>query len=210
MPFTGWGCSGNKRDPSGAWRDFRGLLPTVIGGILAICAGYYSSKFQLSSQVQLQKIQDQRQVFARLMGRKFTTEQLYVSRYEARIFSDYNEALWKLSGAPKDSLDLQEAQRWMRRSEDLTIDLAKNNQALFEDLGTVCALFPNTIQLRQLVERVYGFKSLGTTQPPTASAEEIKEWRDKSVQQLQTIVERNYGEPIDELLNYLSKQLLRD
>jgi len=66
-------------------------------------------------------------VFARLMGRKITTEQLYVSRYEAFMFSDYNEERWRRSGSPKDSLDLQEAQRWMHRSEDL---------------ATVRALFP--------------------------------------------------------------------
>ena len=43
------------------------------------------------------------------MGRKFTTTQLYVSKYEALLYSDYHEARWKLAGAPKESLDLQEA-----------------------------------------------------------------------------------------------------
>jgi hypothetical protein len=37
----------------------------------------------------------------RLKGRKFVTEQLYMSRYEACIFSDYHEAKWKLAGSPR-------------------------------------------------------------------------------------------------------------
>lgn len=137
----------SNQNPSGERRDvWRTLLATVVGGALAAGGGivgqYYASQFQFSSQVHLQKVQGQRQVFARLMGRKFATKQLYVSRYEAMIFSDYHEARTKRSGLPKDSLDLQEAQRWMHRSEDLVFDIVKNNQALFEDLGTVRALFP--------------------------------------------------------------------
>jgi len=54
----------------------------------------------------------------------------------------------------------------MRRSEDLLFEIAKNNQALFEDLGTVRALFPDSTQLRELVERIYNFKALKAPQPP--------------------------------------------
>ena len=206
----------SNQDPSGGWHDaWRTLLATVIGGVLAAGGGifgqYYASQFQFSSQVQLQKIQGQRQVFARLMGRKFATKQLYVSRYEALIFSDFHETRWKRSGSPKDSLDLQEAQRWMRRSEDLVFEIVKNKQALFEDLGTVRALFPDVMQLRKLVERIYGFKALKTSQPPRdASVQELERWKDESVRQLQAVVDREYGGAIDELLNYLSQQLPRD
>jgi hypothetical protein len=45
---------------------------------------------------------------------------------------------------------LQEAQRWMHKSEDFAFELAKNNQALFEDLATAQAIFPATPQLREL------------------------------------------------------------
>lgn len=206
----------SNQDPSSGWRDaWKTLLATVIGGVLAAGAGivgqYYASQFQFSSQVQLQKIQGQRQVFARLMGRKFATKQLYVSRYEALLFSDYHETRWKRSGAPKDSLDLQEAQRWMQRSEELVFEIVKNNQALFEDLGTVRGLFPDAKRLRELVERIYGFKALKMSQPPRdASVEELVRWKEESVRQLQAIVDRDYGGAIDELLNYLSQQLPRD
>src|SRR5437899_9569097 len=112
----------SSQGPSSGWHDaWRTLLAAIVGGVLAAGGGilgqYYASQFQFSTQVHIQKVQGRRQVFARLMGRKFATKQLYVSRYEALIFSDFHEARWKRAGLPKDSLDLQEAQRWMHRSE---------------------------------------------------------------------------------------------
>ena len=69
---------------SGGWHDaWKTLFATIVGGVLAasgaIVGQYYASQFQFSSQVQLQKIQGQRQVFARLMGHNFATKQIYVS-----------------------------------------------------------------------------------------------------------------------------------
>src|SRR5262249_45099550 len=146
-----------------------------------------------------------------LWGGNFATKQIYVSRYEAWVFSDYHEARWKQSGSPKDSLDLQEAQRWMRRSEDLLFEIAKNNQALFEDLGTVRALFPDSTQLRELVERIYNFKALKAPQPPrNVSDEQLARWKDETIRSLQAVVDSKYGKPIDDLLNYLSQQLPKD
>lgn len=206
----------SNHNPSGERRDvWRTLLATVVGGALAAGGGivgqYYASQFQFSSQVHLQKVQGQRQVFARLMGRKFATKQLYVSRYEAMIFSDYHEARTNRSGLPKDSLDLQEAQRWMHRSEDLVFDIVKNNQALFEDLGTVSALFPDGPRLRELVERIYALKAIKTSSPARdASVEELVRWKEESVRQLQALVDREYGGPIEELLDYLSQHLPAD
>lgn len=195
-----------------SWSHWGTLISTVIGAVLgavvAIVGSYYTSKFELSTQLHIQKVQSQRDVFSRLMGRKFVTTQLYVSRYEAFIFSDYHEARWKRSGSHVNSLDLQEAQRFMHRSEDLVFEIVKNNQALFEDLGTVRALFPETPQLREIASRIWKFKAIKTSPPPqNATAEELIHWKEESVRQLQALVDHNYGEPIDNLLSYLSQQL---
>ena len=205
----------NQNPSVGGHDAWRTLLATVVGGVLAAGGGivgqYYAYQFQLSSQVKLKKVQGKRHVYARLTGRKFGTIQLYVSLYEAMIFSDYHEARWKRSGAPKDSLDLQEAQRGMHRSEDLVFDIVKNNQALFEDLGTVRALFPDAPRLRGLVERIRAFKAVKTSKPARdTSVEELARWKEESVRQLQALIDRDYGGPIEELLSYLSQNLPAD
>jgi hypothetical protein len=206
----------SKQDPNSGGHSFRNtILATIVGGVMATGGGilgqYFASQFQISSQAQIQKVKDQRQVFARLMGRRFSTMQLYVSRSEALMYSDYHEARWKHFGSPNNSIDLSEAQRWMHRSEDLVFEIARNNQALFEDLGVIRAVFPDTPQLRKLVERIYSFKSIKTAQPPhNGSVEELQRWKEEAIPHLQLFVERNYGDPISELLSYLSEQLPAD
>ena len=99
----------------------------------------------------------------------------------------------------------------MRRSEDLVFEIVKNNQALFEDLGTVRALFLESIELRSLVDQIYGFKAVTTAQPSRdASPEELEKWKVEAVRQLQALIDREYGARIEELLNQLSQQLPRE
>jgi len=161
------------------------LVATFAGVLLAIVTQYYASHFQFSSQAQLQKIQGQRQVYSRLMGREFATRQLYVSRYEALIYSDYHEARWKVSHSPKDLIDLQESQRWMHRSEELVFEIVKNNQLLFEDLGMVRALFQGGTELDKLIDQIYNFHALTTSDPPpSGSVEALIKWKNESVRQL--------------------------
>ena len=192
--------------------NWRSALPTLLGvllgGALTVGGSYLTAKVQVGNQVDLQQHQNARDVYSRLMGRRFVTKQLYVSRYEALIFSDYHEARWKLAGSPKESVDLQEAQRWMHRSEDLVFEIVKSNQALFEDLGTVRATFPNTTQLQQLVDPLWQLKALKTNAPPKdLDSEGLVKWRDEAVRQLQALVDSEYGKPIDDLLSYLLRQL---
>jgi hypothetical protein len=48
----------------------------------------------------------------------------------------------------------------MHKSEDLAIEIAKNNQALFEDLATAQALFPDTPRFRELFAPIYHFRTI--------------------------------------------------
>jgi hypothetical protein len=145
------------------------------------------------------------------MGRKFMTSQLYVSRFEAYIFSDYHEARWKVSDQRKDSIDLQEAMRWMHKSEELVMELARNNQSLFETLGMIRTLFPHTPRLEELTSRVYHFKTPRTSSPPNGKdLIELNAWKEQSVKSLQELVEREYAKPIDELLDYLAIEIARE
>jgi hypothetical protein len=190
----------------------RTLIFVIIGGVVGMVGGvvgqYYASKFQYAVQTQLQIHQGQREVFSRIMGRKFTILQLYASRQEAVINSYYHEALWKHFGSSKDSVDLQESQRLMNRSNQLLDEIIKSNQGLIEDLGTIRALFPDTPKLNGLINRIYDLKALHSYRPPSStSPDELVLWRDSAIGELEGIIYSNYGVPIDELLDYLSDRL---
>jgi hypothetical protein len=101
------------------------MFPVIVGGLLAIAGSYFATTVQISAQAKLQKSEDQGKVFARFMGRKLVTQQLAVSRIEARIFSDYYEEIWRCAGSPPKTLALQETERWMHKSENLGLEIAK-------------------------------------------------------------------------------------
>jgi hypothetical protein len=204
----------DDRQPSSRWQDFwdktlSALVGGLIAGVFAIAGSYFAVTFQMSAQAKAQKAEEQRKVFARVMGRKLVTEQLAVSRLEARVFSDYHEEMWKRSGAPKDSLDLLEAQRWMHKSEDLAFEIAKNNQVLFQDIATAQALFPNTQQLRDLCTPIYKFHTLALKAevPHTGPVEGVTQWKDTAEREVQPLAESEYGKPIDALVEFLQPQL---
>ncbi len=197
-----------ERSRGAAWRS---ALPTlvgvVVGGLLTIVGSYVNSHFQFANQVSLQDSQKARDVYSRLMGRRFVTIQLYVSRYEALLYSDYHEARLKTAGTPIGSLDLQEAQRWMRRSEDVVSEIIKSNQALFEDLGTVRTVFADTPQLRAVVDPLWKMPALKRALPPDRTdAAALEKWKEETLVTIQTIVESEYGRRFDDLLSYLEQQ----
>lgn len=179
------------------------LISVVVGAYLAAELG-------LQSQLKFSDHSKRQQTFSELMGRKILTNQLYVSRFEALIYSDYHEARWKLAGAPKDSIDLQEAQRWMHRSEELVLEIAKNYQSQFETLGLIRILFPRTTKLDELIGRLAHFKTpkiLG--EPFKMNLNQLEEWKVRAVHDLQGLVESEYGKPVDDLLNYLEVEIRR-
>lgn len=183
--------------------------PTLSFVGVVVCL-YISYRLGLKAQVELSNYQKQQKVFSQLMGVKFLITQFYVSRFEALIFSDYHEALWKLEGYPKESLQfhVHEAHRWMQKSEALVLDMAKNNQTLFEIIGSIRIVFNNTPTLEALTERIYHFKTPLINDPSTnATVPQLESWKKRSVKELQELVEDNYAKPIDNLLKHLASEM---
>lgn len=177
------------------------LVGVVIGALLG-------ARLAFRNQFRLATLQARQQTYAALMGKKFLLTQLYVSRFEALAYSDYHERLWHLAGAPKDSLDFDEASRWMRKSEDFAIDIAKANQSLFESVGMVRASYPSTTELDDLSERIFQFKTPTIAAPPTgADRAMLDHWKQQVVSELKQLVRHEYAEPIDALLKSIKRHI---
>jgi len=179
-------------------------VPALIALVGVVVGGWLGARLNFRNQFRLATLQSRQQSYAAIMGKKFLITQLYVSRFEALAYSDYHESLWYLAGAPKESLDLEEARRWMRKSEDFAIDIAKANQSLIESVGTARATYPSTAELEELTERVYHFKIPIISPPPQgADRTALDSWKAQVIPALQQVVEREYAEPINALLKCL-------
>jgi hypothetical protein len=85
----------------------------------------------------------------------------------------------------------------------------KNNQALFDDLATAQAIFPDTPRLRELCAPIYKFRTitLKLPVPHDGPIESVAVWKDMAQQEIQPLAEQEYGKPIDELEAFLRTQL---
>lgn len=119
-------------------------VPALIALVGVVVGGLLGARLTFQNQLRLTTLQGRQQSYAAIMGKKLVVTQLYVSRFEALAYSDYHERPWHLAGAPKESLDFEEAKRWMRKSEDFVIDLARANQSLIESVGLARVTYPTT------------------------------------------------------------------
>jgi hypothetical protein len=116
------------------------------------------------------------------MGHKALITQLLYSRFEAYVFSDEHEERWHMEGEPKDSLDLREAQRWMHKSEELAVEIAKSRKNLYDTLGLIRSYFTHSEKLKELTNKIYHSKGIEIkVRPIRFNAEQIKAWKEKNI-----------------------------
>ena len=174
----------------------------------ALVIAYFTYLLTLNSQKQISDYQKRQIAYSRLQSLNFSTKQLFVSRYEARILSDYHEFLWHKAGNPKDSLDYQEAIRWMKQSEDLVFKIVENQKELYSCLADIQILFKNTGELTSLIDVIYNIKAYTIKVPEKHFTNtEVEEWKIKAVKELQFNVDKDYGENINNLAIYIKNEL---
>ncbi len=180
--------------------SFMVILGIIVGAFLNYYLGF-------KSQERLHTLKNQQKSFGELMGLKFLLAQLYVSRFEALIYSDYHEAKWKLSGHPKESIDFKEAQRWMYKSEDLAIEIGRTNNQLFSSLGLISTVFPKSKELSSLINSIYSFRIPKiNVNAKDLKLHDLEEWKTKAVIGVQKVIDSEIAQPIDKLLNYLIRE----
>lgn len=188
------------------------LIAAVLSIITTLIITYLAGQWSLNNQLKINNLQKQQQAFAELKGRAFMAAQLNLSRIQDVIESNYSAAKWRLAGSPKESRDYDEAIRWKKMSEDLTLEAAKSQQSLFETLALIRILFRNTPELQRLMTRVYRFE------PPQefSSASDIKnmaeleEWKRASSLEIEQKLANELVSPLDDLWNYLGREVTPD
>lgn len=177
-------------------------------GTLVVSWGsvYLAHQLQLIRDVRLRDRDARSRLFATLMGQKLVLAQLYVSRFEAFIISDYYEYRWRLSGRPDNSIDFQEATRWMYKSEEMVLEIARGNRELFEAVALARTLFPDSRELNTYADAVYRHRIPKIVVRPTDAMNiaQLEEWKATAIQQIQERVHEEIERPIDDLVEYLA------
>ena len=184
------------------------VLKYVMPWVGALIVVYITHRFHRSREKQLRDRNERHRLFGTLMGQRLLLSQLYVSAFEARINSDYNERRWHLAGAPVDSLDCKETQRWMHKSEDLGLEIARAHPDLCQAVASARILFPSCEKLWTLTDAVYKHAvPLPEKLKPNMNSAELEKWKTDAVAKLQQRVKEIIRKPIDDLVEYLEPRV---
>ena len=92
----------------------------------------------------------QEQAYSQLIGLKFMTDQLYLSTSDAFSESAIIEARERLGLPSISALGKSEEKR--RKYEELALELARNNQRLWETIGLIRVLFTPSEEQEKLIK----------------------------------------------------------
>ena len=174
---------------------------------------YITHRLQTAREIRVREREKRQEVLSILMGSRRFVAQLYISRFEALIYSDDHEARWRLAGYPPDSLDLREAMRWMHKSEELALEIARATQRLFETVGWARILFLPSTELTTLTDAVYrhSVPIVDSGKPKTfTKTDQLDEWKGKALEQLKKIVDQDISQPLQRLIDHLASELQSD
>ena len=186
------------------------IIPIIGALLVATVTGLLSYRYGLKTQLEATR-KDRRQLaYSQLLGHQAMLSQLVVSRFEAFANSDYNEYRWKLAGHPSDSLDLHEAQRWMRKAEDLAFEVAKCRKELFETLGLIRAVYKPQDVLTDKLSKVENFAMPSFRTRPFDGDETPEAWIAGVIPDLQAFVETEISVSMRDLASYLQRAIEQD
>ncbi|MBN2412618.1 hypothetical protein JXQ31_13090 [candidate division KSB1 bacterium] len=138
------------------------LFVVFITALLTFTSTYFISYKTFNWNAEKERTRqinnDKKRVYAEIIGQKYLLRQLLISRFEALFYSDYHETKWKLNGYPNNSIDLQEAQRWMKESEKLVLEISKMNYDFYKTLGEIHYLYYGSTYVSDLVNKIYKLK----------------------------------------------------
>lgn len=191
---------------------WKAYMNTVIPGVLVIVAallgGYFTQKWTFDKEIRIRDHEKRQTVYSELMGLRKMRLQLMSSQCSARTAIFYHDHRLKKTGGGEGSLDFKLVQEWIQTNNRLVLDAARTEQKLFELLGFVKILFPKSAELDQKINTIYSVKYF-EVQPPKEEMDlrKLEEWKNQQYKTADELTKQVYGDPLDNLLSYLSKQI---
>lgn len=214
--------------------ECRKTIAQILGGVVLIAGLYFSwrtirdteqnltqtmkqesdrlrqERHLSDREVQLRKQQRRVQAFSELTGHGSLITALHVNKLTADVNVQYEYNRWLKEGRPSSSVYLDDLKEQLHWSQQMVLDIARENQKTFETIGVVSSSFPSSAQLTLLVKQVSAMqeKEMEIQPPkPGLSDTELLKWRAKEYGRVHRFVNQQYDKPIDELLKYLELQI---
>lgn len=198
-----------------------GLIAIMSAALVGI-VGHIANRRLEEYKARIQIRQQRRQAYSQLRGLKFTLSQSYLNYYAAFIYAICYNHLSLLADNPSECSNYEEkAREWKQKSDESIMEIAKNNQRLWELIGLIETVFLPTEELKNFInnlenytesfEEEFGIKDL--SEDEELGGEEIRDadglWNACSmrIDDVSKHAEKMIETPMDNLLEYLMKEI---
>jgi hypothetical protein len=192
------------------WRPY---MNTFITGFVVIAAAllgaYYTQIWTADREIKTRNHEKRQIVYSELMGINIARRHLITAHTQAKIELEYHRQVAGM-GLPKEltMVVLDAGRNAQKNANEYLIEITKKDQKLFELLGLVKILFPASPELGKKIDRIYRAKYPEIIPPKEkVNLPQIQGWRDKGFKEAQQLIAKEYGEPMEDLLSYLSNYL---
>jgi hypothetical protein len=205
-----------SNNPGSGLKDFLVVIGVIIGAFLTFISSYILERHKHKSEYEKQKLNMMWKSFSELKGLQAALSQNVFDFYHVQIMSVFSEKGYQL-------VDEEYKETFKKNNEKSTeiyqsrlSKLTDNKQRLFEIVGLVFLLYPNTNELKDRINPLYtGFNYFSKFETNNLRFEvvqiesfnELKFWQNKLIDDLKEKTKDNISQPIGELLNYLQENI---
>ena len=154
----------------------------------------------------------QEQVYSQLTGLRIILDQLYLSVNDASSLFDWIRARERLE-LPSRS-DLGKIEEKHREYNELILELARNNQRLWETIGLVRLLFAPSEELEKLIEqfepsiiKLREYRESISEYYESTTAESVNDPPNAALGGIEEEIHKHVDMPLDDLQKYLEDEM---
>jgi hypothetical protein len=195
----------SSNSPSDSRGTLKAILITSVLTLLGVCITTYVVQDLRDKSHREEFLREKRlQLFGDMMGIRVALSQSAVSLQETKINQAYHQAKFSLT---HDKLNLDEAMRYVQRSEMLLPEITRDRKRLYELAGSVAVLFPGIpLDIFANVSKI-GILEPAPSPKGIAKVPELEVWRVKQIDLAREHIDKQFRQSVGRLVNHMAKNM---
>jgi len=195
----------SSNSPSDSRGTLKAILITSVLTLIGVCITTYVVQDLRDKSHREEFLREKRlQLFGDMMGLRVALSQSTVSLQETKINQAYHQAKFSLT---HDKLNLDEAMRYVQRSEMLLPEITRDRKRLYELAGSVAVLFPGIpLDIFANVSKI-GILEPAPSPKGIAQVSELEVWRVKQVDLAREHIDQQFRQSVGRLVNHMAKNM---
>jgi hypothetical protein len=195
----------SSNTPSDSRGTLKAILITSVLTLIGVCVTTYVVQDFRDKSHREEFLREKRlQSFGDMMGIRVALSQSAVSLQETKINQVYHQAKFSLT---HDKLNLDEAMRYVQRSEMLLPEITRDRKRLYELAGSVAVLFPDIP-----LDIFANLSHIGILEPAPspkgiAKVSELEVWRVKQIDLAREHIDKQFRHSMGRLVNHMAKNM---